>query len=371
MEVEQDSDEDSENDSGWVGPDTEDDEQAEANSPGPVGAGGHKRNLNPHESSDLLIMVTRCMRTLTYREQRPMQHPQFWQSPGLKRALTKHMYTMQEAQIGVLDVSAYAKWHSAAPGDAQLGAATVSLVNFMTDAFTWVNMPRKAEGTTAVLADAISAVNASAEPARVLLLCRATQPLPRSTQARVHLLVRIPRGALRLTYASSQGTITRANTEPLVVIQIENKAAPPTNYAKLRINLEDIMKVRQPECIPPPWAPVGRNYHRLELQEFAHRPPYHERPAVSWCRTEPKMIKGVLCHPSPLARLLTAIGAGPEDLKGILRGSRAPQNILTTEIMNRLKSHARDTAFKAFTRQIRWSKEDKFGPQGPMPDPKW
>jgi len=232
-------------------------------------------------------------------------------------------------------------------------------------------MSREAEGTTAVLTEATAAVNASTKPVRVLILCRATQALPRPTKARMHILVRIPKRALRLTHTSSQKISTRGNTEPLMVLQIENKMAPPANYAKLSMDLEDSMKDRHAECTPPPWAPEGRRYHRFELPEFAHRPPLRERPTVSWYRTEPSMSKGVICHPSPILRMLTAIGAGPKDLKGTLRGGGAPQNILTTELANRLKAHARYTAFRAFTRQTRWSRDDKFGPQGPMPDPKW
>jgi hypothetical protein len=351
--------------------DTEDDHQEGANDSGPEEIAPRKRNLNPHESNDLLTMVTKCIRTMIYRERRPDQHPQYWQSPGLKRVFARHMYTMQETQIGALDADSCENWYSATPDAAQYGATTGSVVNFMTNAFTWVNLPRKSEGTTAALADAVAAVSTSTTPARVLMLCRATQHLPHPAQARMHTLVRLPVGTLRSTYTSSQDTITRANTEPLVVIQIENKMAPPVNYEKLAADIEGVVRGCTPGCVSPPWAPKGRNYHKLELPEFAHRPPPHEKPVVAWCRTEPRMVKGTLCHPSPVARLMTAIGAGPKDLKGILRRGGAPENILTPELMSKLRAHARDTAFRAFTRQARWSKEDRFEPQGQMPESKW
>ena len=241
----------------------------------------------------------------------------------------------------------------------------------MTNAFTWINLPLQPDTEHIVLKEALTAMLNSTVPARVVALCRASTIVPPTDKGRVHTLAHIPAGAIRLTHTTTQTTVTRANTVPLVLIQMDNVKAPQANYMKLTADLSVPRRGRPIECNPPPWAVKDRQYYRHELPELTHRNPSHTHPATTWFHTDPTMTKGVPSRPTPTSTLLAAIGAGPQDLKKILRQSGAPPEVVTPEAIQALKTRARATAYQAYTRQARWTKADKYGPQGPQPDPKW
>jgi hypothetical protein len=328
-------------------------------------------NLNPYVSDDLMKLITKGARTLAYREQHPAYHPQFWQSRKLKDIITRHMHTMQEARVDVMSAREGVRWHAALKGLTHYGATEGSEVDFMTNAFTWINLPMQPGTEHTALKDALTAMGSSTTPARVIALCDASTSVPPTDKVRSHTLARIPTGAIRLTHTTTQTTITRSNTAPLLLIQIENVKAPQANYVKLAAELSGSRISRAIECTPPPWAIRNRVYHRHELPELTHRNPSHKNPTITWCRIDPTMTKGLPSRPTPTSTLLAAIGAGPQDLKKLLRQSGAPPEVVTPEAIQALKARARATAYQAYTRQARWTKADKYGPQGPQPDPVW
>ena len=328
-------------------------------------------NLNPDKSDDLMKLVTRGARTLAYREQHPSHHPRFWQSRELKDTIALHMHTIQEARVNVMSVREGVRWHTASKDLSHYGATDVSEVDFMTDALTWINLPMKPDPEHTVLKEALTAMRNSTAPARVITLCYASSSVPSEEKDRVHTLAHIPAGAIRLTHTTTQTTATRYNTVPLILIQMDNSKAPQANYLKLAAELSVPRRGREIECIPPPWAIKDRVYHRHELPELTHRNPSHKFPTITWCRTDPTMIKGEPSRPTPTSTLLAAIGAGPQDLKKLMRLNGAPPEVATPEAIQALKTRARATAYQACTRQARWTKADKYGPQGPQPDPAW
>jgi hypothetical protein len=328
-------------------------------------------NLNPYESGDLMQLVTKDARTLAYREQRSAHHPSFWQSQVLKDIVARHMHTIQEARVDVMSVREGVRWLATRQDQSRYGAVEGSGVEFMTNAFTWINLPMQSAAEHIMLEEATAAMRNSTAPARVVALCYASTSIPVADDVRIHILAHIPAGTIRLTHTTTQATTTRANTVPLRLIQMDNAMAPQANYVKLMADLFEHRHGRDLECTAPPWAIKDRIYHRHELPELTHRHPSHKHPATAWCRMDPTMVKGVPNRPNPTATLLAAIGAGPPNLKQLLRQSGAPLEVVTPEAIKALKAYARDTAYQAYSRQARWTKADKYGPQGPQPDPVW
>jgi hypothetical protein len=328
-------------------------------------------NLNPYESDDLMKLVTKGARTLAYREHHPTHHPRFWQSRELKDIVAFYMHTMQEARVNAMSVREGVRWHAAQTGLSHYGATVGSEIDFMTNAFTWINLPMDPETEHTVLKEALTAMHNSTGPARAIALCHASTRVPAEEKDRVHTLAHIPAGTIRLTHTTTQTTVTRSNTVPLILIQLDNVKAPQANYLKLAAELAVLRRGKNIECTPPPWAIKDRVYHRHELPELTHRNPRHKHPTITWCRMEPTMTKEVPSRPSPTTTLLAAIGAGPQDLKKRLRLSGAPPEVVTPEAVQALKTRARATAYQAYTRQARWTKADKYGPQGPQPDSVW
>jgi hypothetical protein len=316
-------------------------------------------------------IVTKGARTLAYREQRPAHHPGFWQSRDLKDTVARHLHTLQETRVDVMSVREGVRWHATRREESHYGATEGSGLDFMTNAFTWINLPMQQTAEHIMLEEAITAVRNSTAPARVVALCYASTSIPVADQIRVHTLAQIPAGAIRLTHTTTRAATTRANTVPLLLVQMDNAMAPEANYAKLMTELSEPRQGGDIECTPPPWVIRDRVYHRHELPELTHRHPSHKYPATAWCRMDPTMVKGVPNRPTPTAVLLASIGAGPQNLKQLMRQSGAPLEVVTPEAIKALKTHARATAYQAYSRQARWTKADKYGPQGPQPEPVW
>ena len=256
-------------------------------------------------------LVTKGARTLAFKELRPANHPQFWQSRELKDRVALHMHTIQEMRVNVMSAREGVRWHTEHQGASQYGATEGSALEFMTNAFTWVNLQMQPAAEHTMLEQAQTAVHISTVPARVVALCHASTVVPEADKVRVHTLARIPTGAIRLTHTTTQTVVTRANTEPLKLVQMDNAMAPQANYLKLATELSAPSHGRVIECIPPPWAIKDRVYHRHELPELTHRHPSSKYPATAWCRRAPTMAQGVPSRPTPSASLLAAIGAGP------------------------------------------------------------
>ena len=175
----------------------------------PLGCNNRHRNLNPHESDDLMKLVTKGARTLAYREQHPTYHPRFWQSRELKDMVALHMHTIQEAMVNVMSVREGVRWHAACKGLHHYGATEGSEVDFMTNAFTWINLPLQPDMEYTVLEEAQTAMFNSTVPARVVALCHASPIVPPTDKVRMHTLAHIPAGTIRLAHTTTQNTITR------------------------------------------------------------------------------------------------------------------------------------------------------------------
>ena len=306
-----------------------------------------------------------AVQTLTHKDQR--QQNQYWQCKQIRELCVRHLRTLREANVHPLTAHPGLKWHSEDNRAAAIGAITGHRRAFIQDDFTWINLPKGGTCRADEIAVAISAVAGSTRPARVIMLCEGEQQIT-TADVRMHKLMSIPTGAITLTSTDTKGTTIQTNTTPLTLLHIENKMAPAVDYNRLRQETKIIqahITVHQPS-----WA-VPRDYYTNELPSLTTRHPSHQYPALSWYRMEPECEENKPPYRTRVERMIAAIGAGPRNLSQILRSNGIPESMLTTETMDNIREKIRNTAYEAFIRQERWTHADKYGPQGPRPEPSW
>lgn len=308
-----------------------------------------------------------ALQTLAFKEQRGEN--QYWQCKQIRDLAGRHLHTIRESNVHPLTAHPELTWHSEHNETAAMGAVTGPRHGFLRDNFTWVNLPKGDTYRGEEVETAMTAMTDSTKPARVLMLFKGTPMITVGKDVRAHILMSIPVGSVILTSTNTQETITQANTTPLTLLQIENKLAPVADYTRL----QQEASLLQPKITihQPPWA-TPREYYTNELPSLTIRHPGHQYPALSWYRMEPECEGSKPPkYRSQTDKMLAAIGAGPRNLGQILSSNGIPENMLTSETMNTIKERTRNTAYRAFTRQNRWAHADKYGPQGPRPEPSW
>jgi len=151
---------------------------------------------------------------------------------------------------------------------------------------------------------------------------------------------------------------------------MENDKAPQADYDRLAEEIGNLTRDSRVTVTPPPWA-TSRTRRLHEIPIITGRHPRHKHPALTWHRTEPTTQEGELLDQSTQSTMLTILGIGPRNLGQTLRRNGIQQQLINPQILDTIRRETRETAFRAFTRQARWDLEDKHGPQGTGPAPRW
>jgi exonuclease III len=318
-------------------------------------------------ANDLPKAMRSVLLSLRYREGKPIQYPSYWQAPALKAIIAGHLRTMREMRVHSAAAHPGMEWHSNVPAAQALGAIGGSEVVFMRNNLTWINMTDEPNDLST---QAIEAVRTATRPTRVVMLTRVHSDHQPEPGVRIHTLAIFADTAVDVTHATlGPLPLTRERTGLRVVI-METLDAPVANYIQLQQDLEQYKGTAAVKVLFPPWAPQT-THNKGTMPKLTARYPRHKQAALSWYRPEPYWDGTKLHKDTPTGCILTSIGASGATLRATLcRNGILPESI-TPEVMAAIKEKLRETAFKAYTRQARWSQADRYGLRGTMHDRSW
>jgi hypothetical protein len=295
-------------------------------------------------------------------------HEGSWQTPELKGIIARHTHTMREVTGNALEAHHTHDWHSNTKGSDLAGATGGALEDFMRDGLTWVNMPIEGQSQGSLVTTAIRAARSSTRPMRVVLLTRASTPIPREEEVRAHILANIPRGAIVMAKHTLAGQELLPNEHDLMVMVIECGMGPKVDHDTLRKE----MALALPRItVHMPVGASASDALTASRRVSGSRNPAHKRSQLLWYRDEARLEKGELVDRNRSNALLWAMGIGPKNLVGTLTKHGVHPTTLLPEILTKVKARVRLTSFQAYTRQERWRVEKVRGYRTRAGDPRW
>jgi hypothetical protein len=239
----------------------------------------------------------------------------------------------------------------------------------MRNKLTWINLT---EEKTDLRAQAINATREATGPTRVVVLTRdSTDPHdPLDQEIRVHTLAMFADNSVDITHTTMGPLPPTRERTGLRVLLLETLDAPTVDYVQLEQDLARYKGDWAVKFFFPPWAP--KTTHCVgTIPQLTARYPRHKQAALSWYRPEPYWDGAKVQKDTPTGCILTAIGTSRSTLRVTLCKNGILPEAITPEVMAAIGDKLRETAFKAYTRQARWSHADKYGLRGPMHDRTW
>jgi hypothetical protein len=237
----------------------------------------------------------------------------------------------------------------------------------MRNNLTWINMT---DEPTDLRAQAIRAIRAATGPTRIVMLTRVTSDPQPAPGMRAHTLAVFADHSVDVTHATMGPLPPTRERTTLRVLLLETLDAPVVDYVQLQQDLERYKGKWAVKFLFPPWAPQT-NHCTGTMPRLTARYPSHKQAALSWYRPEPYWDGAKLRKDTPTGCILTAIGASRSTLRATLCRNGILPEAITPEVMAAIGDKLRETAFKAYARQARWSRADKYGLRGPMHDKTW
>jgi hypothetical protein len=316
---------------------------------------------------DLPKVMRSSLLSIRYREGKPSQYPYYWQTPVLKTIIAGHLRTTREMRVHAAAAHPGMEWHSNVPAARALGASGGSEELYMRNNMTWVNVT---DEPTDLSAQAIKAIRAATGPTRVVILTKVPSDLQSEPGIRMHTLAVFADNTVDITYATMGPQPPTRDTTGLRVLLLETLDAPAADYVQLQQDLERYKGEWAVKFRFPPWAP--QTTHCMgTMPRLTARHPSHRHAALSWYRPEPYWDGSKLQKETPTGCILTAVGASGSTPRAALYRNGILPEAITPEALAAIRAKLRETAFKAYTRQARWSRADKYGLRGPMHDMAW
>ena len=290
--------------------------------------------------------------------------------------MTKHLHLHHNLNPPLTRITKrdHGNWYSPYPHEQDLGATTLSLPDFLTAAYTWINLSTHPDTMLTNISHAINALARNNAPNRTLAL---TNLQPHTIgphhhmhqHIRVHTLAEFPPNSLPhyrdtlscnpLHISTGFGKQTPTlNTQQLYLILLEHPSTPAFHWPNLLKDFRAEFPATKIHLHKPPWL---KNHTTDAFNQTAKpstpRNPQHLYPGLQFYRFIPRKD-----HHFPTAPdiMLTLLGEGPPQLRNHLLKAGYPTDSLNSEQIATIRTLIRRATLAAYSRMERQARNKKY-----------
>ena len=297
------------------------------------------------------------------------------ETPNLLKTVEGFLSITGILNTDAIHVPTHLRWWTPHEADTKLGASQGTVITFLTNNSTWINLAIDPQDDIQNIQRACLAATSGADWTRTVMLVRQDDELLRvlareskteaNNRVRTHMLADMPMGAVDIHKATPppapgtpQSRTTNKNETPLQLILIESDTAPHIDGAGLRDAMKGI--TNQEKVYEPPWS---KDIHS-EAKLISHRRySRHTRPTLSWYRRYPPREPDpefVLDEMEQYDALAGMLGFIPPGLKCALIKSKHAPEYTTTNTIQQISDILVNTALEAFRRYQAWKRLKKY-----------